>query len=123
MRVRGLFRLVLALLALGGVLAGPAAAARVMATPALTAALPGAPGMPCHEAADGAGLRTAPSDAGTTRLAPTHLCCVLTQTVATPLAALVLPVPDAKAARPARPVGMTREGRFPPIPVPPPRFL
>lgn len=124
MRVRGLFRLMVALLALGAAMAGPAAAARAMVGPAVVS-----PAMPCHEtAADpGSSARAAPhalpllADAGLRP--PSHLCCVLSQAVVTPLAAPALALPEAVRTRPALPAESALAGLVPPIPVPPPRFL
>ncbi|WP_371347141.1 hypothetical protein [Ancylobacter sp. IITR112] len=123
MRVRGLFRLMLALLALGAALASPVAAARAMAAPGPAAS---APTMPCHEAASEmtqASAAAAPSVTPGQKPAASHLCCVLTQTVVPPLTAPALPVPEAVSARPCVRAETIRAGLAPPIPVPPPRLL
>ncbi|WP_428030877.1 hypothetical protein [Ancylobacter sp.] len=119
----GLFRLMLALLALGVALAGPAAATQAMAGRA----------MPCHEAAladvppaplASFAVALAVSDAGTLPQPMVgHLCCVLGHLVVVPLAAPTLQPPEAHRAVRAIPTGRALLGVAPPTPVPPPRFL
>ena len=118
MRLRWL-RLLLALCALGAALASPVAAARAMAAPGPAVS---GPVLPCHETASEA-AQASQTVTPAQKPAASHLCCVLTQTVAPPLTAPALPVPEAVSARPAVPAETTRAGLAPPIPVPPPRVL
>lgn len=126
MRVLRVFRLMLALFALGAAMAGPAAATQAMAARA----------MPCHEASL-AGLsgavfavpiaahsraNAAIADAGTRPdAARPHLCCVLSQLVVMPLAAPVVRSPEPLVAALAIPSGRMPAGVAPSTPVPPPR--
>lgn len=74
--------------------------------------------MPCHEAM----LDQAPPSLHGVPT-PLHLCCVLSQNVATPLSAPVLPIPVAARVTLAPPAGVPLAGLAPPIPVRPPRVL
>lgn len=136
-------RLMLALLALGAAMAGSASASLAMAARA----------MPCHEAglADvpaamfatpsglhaGLGAQTKPLAmtssapvAGGQMLhppgpnpSPPHLCCVLSQLVAPPLAAPALRLPEPHVAALALPQGGMLSGLSLATPVPPPRSI
>lgn len=120
MRVLPLFRLMLALLALGSALTGPAAAAanRALAEPVSTMRA-----MPCHEAtlAQAALRELAPSTPQDTLAR--HLCCVLGQLVVMPLAGPGLLPPEPQARALALPPGRALAGIAPATPVPPPRLL
>ncbi|MDQ0348190.1 hypothetical protein [Ancylobacter vacuolatus] len=136
MRLLSVFRLMLALVALGAVLAGPAAATRAMAAPGIGSSGIGSSGMgssamPCHEALRDQvprALDAAPAghplvaDAAASPLSP-HLCCVLSALVMTPPAAPALRPPEAERAPLALPAGRPLAGLALPIPVPPPRLL
>lgn len=135
-------RLMLALLALGSAMAGSAAASLAMAARA----------MPCHEAgmADvpamfaapmashaGMGVETKPLAMTASAVAtggqmlhppgpdgsPLHLCCVLSQLVAMPLAAPALRLPEPHVAALALPEGEMLRGLSLATPVPPPRSI
>ncbi|WP_018387257.1 hypothetical protein [Ancylobacter sp. FA202] len=127
MRLLSVFRLMLALVALGAALAGPAAATRAMAAPAMGSSGVAVSAMPCHEAA----LNQVPSslhgvpaaaDVATSPMPP-HLCCVLSHLVVSPPAAPALLPPEAVRAPLALPEGRSLAGLTLATPVPPPRFI
>lgn len=125
-----LFRLMVALLALGAAMAGSASATRAMAVPVSP--------MPCHETAfepasntpailagmpvaSGAVASVFPASGSDAPLP--HLCCVLSLLVTPPLAAPVLALPAPRATALDVPVTAALEGLAWPAPVPPPRSL
>lgn len=132
MRLLSVFRLMLALLALGAALAGPAAATRVLAAPAMGSSGMGSSGMaasamPCHAATldqVSSSLHGVPAvaDVATSPMPP-HLCCVLTHLVVSPPAAPVLLPPEAARAPLALPEGRPLAGLSLATPVPPPRLV
>ena len=126
MRLLSVFRLMLALVALGAALTGPAAATRAMAAPAM-----GSSGMPCHEAALSEvpptlhlmmAAQPAVAESATSPAAP-HLCCVLSPLVVTLQVAPALVLPEAERTALALPEGRPLAGLTLATPVPPPRLV
>lgn len=131
MGVPQLLRLIIALLVLGCAMASPASAAAAMATRA----------MPCHEpvvqdaaaAADlGHSAHATPAVVGQggTLLHPPapdavrlHMCCVLSQLIAPPLAVMGVTAPAPRAIALSPPDTAPLPGLAWPAPVPPPRIV
>ncbi|MDQ0512812.1 hypothetical protein [Ancylobacter amanitiformis] len=121
-------RLLLALFALSGVLAGPAAASMVIIGGSVAPA-----GMPCHETAgDVAGAASTYSASSPSAYMPSvqlpdparrHLCCVIGQIVAPPHAAPSFSHPEARRVPPVLRPGQRLAGHEPLTPVPPPRAV
>lgn len=131
-RLIGLFRLLVTLMALSCAMAGPAAAMPAMkavlaATQPAQSETAAEPVMPCHEAALAAVAGQMPQDAGShtgkqRTAVGLHLCCVMATLVVTPLKPTMMSAPSPRFALLSPGAPETMNGRIVTMPTPPPRF-
>lgn len=133
MRLLRLLRLMVGLVVLASLMAGPAAAATAMAArimPCHEPALQGVAADPGDHAAHSVEATPVMAGQGGTLLHPPppdavrlHMCCVLSQLIAPPLATPGLTVPAARLLALSLPDTAPLPGLAWPAPVPPPRIV